>query len=154
MGGMSALKNPPSWVPGGYKLQHRFSGQASGGFHAAGEAQIAFLHALPVKQADTAYPLMVYIAEVPGQELDGTQGRAGTEVHLGLPGVKAIYHDGMWHVDGSALQSVGLDAAKEWRSGGVHSLTIHAPGRTVGIRARRDVGLEDLMAMARSLNLA
>ncbi len=151
---MSALKNSPSWVPSGYRLQHRFAGEAAGGFHGAGDDQVAFLHALPTKQHDPSYPLMVYAAAAPGRELDGTQGRAGTEVNLGIAGVKAIYHDGMWHVDGSMLESEGIEAAKAWRSGGVHSLTIHAPGRTVGIRARRDVALEDLVSMARSLDLA
>jgi hypothetical protein len=150
---MSALKNPPSWVPSGYKLQHRLVGQAAGGFHGAGDDQVAFLHARPVKQADHAYPLMVFVTAVPGQELDGTQGRTGTKVSLDVPGVTATYHDGMWFVDGDALQSVGLDAARQWRSGTVHSLTVHAPGRTVAIRARSDVALEDLLAMARSLSL-
>jgi hypothetical protein len=151
---MSALTDSPSWVPGGYKLQHRFTGEAAGGFHGAGNEQVAFLHGQPGNQADRSFPLMVYVTATPGQVLDGTNGRPGTQVSLGVSGVTATYHDGMWHVDGAVLQTAGIDAAKEWRSGTVHSLTIHAPGRTAGIRARRNVGLEDLLAMARSLNLS
>ncbi|HCT75464.1 MAG TPA: hypothetical protein DGG94_13210 [Micromonosporaceae bacterium] len=149
----SRVPGPPSWVPAGFKLRHRFEGEPSGGFHGAGNDQVTFLHSRLGKAEDNSFPLMVFVASAPGQQLDGTQGQAGTQVSLGILGKIGTYHDGMWYVDGAALQSVGLQRAKQWRTDQVHSLTIHESDRTVGIRARRDVALKDLIQIARSLDL-
>jgi len=151
---MTAIDNAPSWAPVGFKLQHRFTGQAAGGFNAAGHEQVAFVHSRIGKNDEYNSPLMVFVAAAKGQELDGTNGHEGTQISLGIPGATAIYHDGMWYVDGASLQEVGLDKAMQWRTDLVHSITVHAGDRTIAVRARRDVELKDMVQMVRSLDLA
>jgi hypothetical protein len=151
---MTAIHNAPSWAPLGFKLQHRFTGEAAGGFHGAGNEQVAFVHSRIGRDDEHNFPLMVFVTAAKGRELDGTNGHAGTEISLGLPGATAIYHDGMWYVDGAALHEVGLEKSKHWRTDLVHSITVHAGDRTVAVRAKRDVELKDMVQIVRSLDLA
>lgn len=146
--------NPPAWIPQGYKLRHRFEGEAAGGFRGAGREQVAFLHSPTGKRADPSYPLMVYVTPKNDLALDGTQGRAGTPISLEKMGKVATYHDGIWHIDGERPHLIGLAQARQWHTDEVHSLTIHTPHGTVAVRARRDVALDDLIKIAATVDLA
>jgi len=143
--------SPPAWIPRGYELRHRFEGEAAGGFHGAGQDQVAFLHSPTGTQADPSYPLMVYVTPKQDLALDGTRGRVGTRISFEKIGKVATYHDGIWHVDGERVHLTCLAQARQWHTNEVHSLTIHSADGTVAIRARRDVALDDLIRIARSL---
>lgn len=129
-------------------------GEAAGGFRGAGQDQVAFLHSPTGKRADPSYPLMVYVTPKQDQALEGTQGRAGTPVSVEKWGKVAVYHDGIWHIDGERVHLSGHGQARQWHTAEVHSVTIHSGGGTVAVRARRDVTLDDLIRIAHSLETA
>lgn len=96
-------------------------------------------------------PLLVYVSQTPGQVLAGTEQRAGVAVDLGVAGVTATYHDGMWAQDGAAVATLGDEQSMYWSTSGPHSITVRTTDQTLAVRGPRDVGVAELVKIARSL---
>jgi hypothetical protein len=141
----------PGRLPAGYAYRGRTDGPLAGGF--GGQAnQATLVHTRDRSPREHANPLTVHVIDVPQPALAGTEGRAGTPIDLGRPGVEAVYHDGMWHVDADVADESGVDAAFFWLTT-VHSITIRTGRRVYAVRAPRDLPLADLFAVAASLPL-
>lgn len=142
----------PRRLPAGYAYRGRADGPMAGGF-VREERQTAFVHTRDRSPAEHATPLTVFATDNRRHELAGTEGARGVRVDLGVPGVEATYHDGIWHVDADVADEHGVDKAFVWVTGHCHSLTVRTATRVYGVRAPRDVPLTELVALAASLPL-
>ena len=142
----------PRRLPDGYAYRGRADGPMAGGFVRA-ERQTALVHTRDRSPAEHHTPLTVFATDNPRQALAGTEGARGVRVDLGVPGVEAIYHDGIWHVDADVADEHGVDKGFAWLTGTCHSLTVRTATRVYGVRAPRDVPLAELVAIAASLPL-
>lgn len=140
----------PARIPDGFRLRNRVDGPVAGGFPPEAE-QTLLLHTRSWRMEDIRRPLLVFATPDVDQELIGTHDRAGTPVDLGIPGVSAVYHDGVWQVDADIFEAEGLDAAMRWDTTSVHSLTVRTADRVFGVRAPREIDVEELVAVVRSL---
>jgi hypothetical protein len=141
----------PSRLPAGFQLRRRIDGTAVVGFTGPnGEElpdQVTLIHTRGKQYLDWRFPLTVHAAAVPDARLFATEGRAGVSVDVGVRGVKATYHDGWWTPPASG------DGRPVWGVGNMHSITLRTADRAIGIRAPRDVPLDELVEVAKSLPL-
>jgi hypothetical protein len=152
MASLSSERINPAYITNGFKLRRRLDGAASGGFGESPD-QATLVHTRGWRYEDWSFPLMVHVTSAPAKALDGTEHRPGQPVDLGIAGVTAVYHDGVWALDAERAEVEGVDQAMYWNTV-VHSLTVRTPTLVYGIRAPLDVGLAELIRVARSLPLA
>jgi hypothetical protein len=140
----------PSYLPEGFKLRRRIHGVAAAGF-LDDPSQATLVHTRGGQLQHWSSPLLVYVSQTPGQVLAGTEQRAGVAVDLGVAGVTATYHDGMWAQDGAAVATLGDEQSMYWSTSGPHSITVRTTDQTLAVRGPRDVGVAELVKIARSL---
>jgi hypothetical protein len=143
MGDIKTEEIIPRFLPLGFRHMLRVDGPAAAGFPDVPD-QVTLAFARGRARHQTLFPISVHAADGLGLVLKATEKRQGTVINLGSD-TSAIYHDGWW----TAPAADG--AMPQWDSSSIHSLTIHTPTRTYGIRAPRDVSFDELIAVARSI---
>lgn len=146
---------PPSYVPDGYELRRQIEGAEAAGF---GEDpnQVALVYTRGWNSIDFANALTVYAAQPGGPALAATEKRLGVPADLGIPSVRAVYHDGLWAI-GSGEAQVNLEdgVTIHWERSAAHSITIHSSDGTYAVRGPKDaVPFDELARVAKSLHLA
>ncbi|GII97105.1 hypothetical protein Ssi02_73360 [Sinosporangium siamense] len=138
-----------SALPAGFEFRKALTGKTSAGFNAT-VSQVTLVHTRGAGERDWSYPLSVHIVQAPQAVLLCTEARSGVPVDLEIRGVKATYHDGLWSLpDGEAGAS-----APVWRTDQAHSVTVWTASLSYGVRGPRDVPVEKLLEVARSLPLS
>jgi hypothetical protein len=143
----------PAHVPYGYRYAFRVDGEAAAGFWGNAD-QVLLTYSF---HKEPSYPLSVYAAAGGGDEvLLGTEQRAGKPVDLGVAGVSAVYHDGLWSPGLGRDEHVVGQFVLHWDDQEWHSITIRAGDRVYGVRGARSNGVtfDELASVARSLPLA
>lgn len=140
----------PSRLPSGYRFRRRIDGSAGAGFP-RDAAQTAVVHLRGTDDVSVRTPLTVHIGLDPKLDLIGTHDRPGVAVDVGIAGASAAYHDGMWHVDADVADKIGWEHAFRWHVGDVHSVTVRTATRTYAVRGPRDVPLDELIEVVKSL---
>jgi hypothetical protein len=153
----------PSYLPQGYRLSQRVEGPAAQGFglgeeRAAAfrftEEQLAYVFRNGNEKEAWVHPLTVHLGSDPDWSLTATEHRRGEPVQL--PGVSAVYHDGMWTPAEAGGQDAEAPGGLTWVKNGTHSLTVRWSGGVWAARGsrRRGVSQADLVRMARSVAFA
>jgi hypothetical protein len=140
-------------LPLGYRLRSRFEGEDAGGFPGSPD-QLALIYTRGLGSDEAVYPLLVYVAARGGaKELVGTEGRSGSSVDIGVSGVTAVYHDGMWAPGPGPDERRLGELIIHWDTGDAHSITVSGGGRLLGVRGARSRGVlaRHLVTVARSL---
>jgi hypothetical protein len=139
----------PGRLPAGFQLRRRVEGTALVGFTGPqGQEltdQVTLIHTRGRGYLDSRFALTVHVTSTPAARLFATEGRAGISVDIGIPGAKAVYHDGWW----TPPETDGGRAV--WGVGTMHSITVYAADRVLGVRAPRNVGLQELLDVAKSI---
>ncbi|MEN3358348.1 MAG: hypothetical protein V7637_2330 [Mycobacteriales bacterium] len=139
----------PAQLPTGFQLRRRIDGTAMVGFTGPnGEElldQVTLIHTRGRQYMDWRFPLTVHVTSTPDARLFATENRPGVSVDVGIRGVKAIYHDGWW------TPPVSDGSGPVWGVGAMHSLTLRSANRVVGVRAPREVPLDELVRIAKSV---
>jgi hypothetical protein len=142
----------PRYVPTGYRYGFRVEGEAAAGFW--GNADQVLLNYTFHKEP--SFPLTIFAAAAAGGDvLHGTEHRTGMPVDLGVPGVSAVYHDGLWATGPGRDQQVVGQFVLHWDDREWHSITIRARDRVFAVRGARSNGVtvDELTSVARSLAL-
>lgn len=143
----------PGYVPPGYRLTTRLEGRGANAFGGAGDDQLL----LSYKRSDAevaVFPLVIYAARDSDGILFATEQRPGRPLSLGIKGVRAHYHDGMWAPgSGPDEQRIDDDITIHWSRGGVHSITGVAGRMAMAVRGpvTEATSFDELVAVARSL---
>jgi hypothetical protein len=139
-------------LPAGYRLRAEIEGYAAGAFR-GDPGQRTLVLTRGWDHSETHFPLLIHIGRVDAGPLLGTEGRDGAQVDLGVEGVHAVYHDGMWMPGSGRDQASDSGVVVHWNRNDVHSMTVSSPTQTFGIRGtrRRGVSVEDLRRLARAL---
>lgn len=139
----------PGRLPAGFQLRRRVEGNALAGFTGPqGQTltdQVTLIHTKGKSYLDSRFPLTVHMTSTPNARLFATEGRPGITVDVGVPGTRTVYHDGWW------TPPVTDGGRPVWGVGSMHSITVQAADRVLGVRAARNVGLEELLAIAKSI---
>lgn len=145
----------PSYVPDEFTFRRRLEGSETGGF-GDDPTQVGLIYTRGWDHTDSAYPLIVYAAQPVETDLAATENRPGVPVDLGIPGVQAVYHDGLWAFGpGEAQVNLEGGVTIHWERSGAHSITIYSPDGTYAVRAPKDtVAFDELARVAKSLNIA
>jgi len=151
MPALTAKMVKPESVPTGYAWRRQLEGASA---HALGRHpdQIVLVYTLGWTQEDWSWPLVVAAAPAGAPPLLGTEHRRGRHVDLGIPGVRAVYHNGIWVLGpGPDEQSFGAGVI-HWDSSTVHSLTVRHSDVTWAVRGPKTRGadFDVLVRMARS----
>jgi hypothetical protein len=142
----------PSYLPSGYQLRRQIVGDdaAHGLSNRAGDQVGAMMLVHTTGRTYREWllaALVVHVGLGPDGSLTGTEKKPGRRVDLGLPGVQAVYHDGMWAMGDDGVRPV-------WRTDAAHSITVRTSARSYGIRGPRSIGIGELVRVARSLPLS
>jgi hypothetical protein len=86
----------PDYLPEGYRSWTTVLGRDAGGFGATSDDQYSMTFARGSMPEEKANTLLVYRGPANSGELLGTQRHAGESVDIGVSGVQATYHDGVW----------------------------------------------------------
>lgn len=142
----------PSYVPPGYGLRWQIDGEIAPGFH-QDPTQTVGVYTRSWNPDDRTNPLMVCAASGIVTDLMGTEGHTGQAIDLGIPGITAVYHDGMWAPGVGREQWTMGNAPFHWDTTSAHSITARWQNRVIAIRAakNRDVGIAMLVKIARSM---
>ncbi|MGH3716314.1 MAG: hypothetical protein ACRDT4_23065 [Micromonosporaceae bacterium] len=152
MGHFATTEIRPTYVPERYQFRRRFDGAGAAGFRRDRGDQSTLVYTRGLEHSDATNPLVIHASPRARQELDGTEGQAGSQVEFGVDGVTAAYHDGMWEVDAAvAAELPDGETALTWRTGAAHSVTVWTSHHTVAVRAPASVSREQLVEVARSL---
>lgn len=147
----SVSPTQPSYVPEGFELRGR---TRSEGIRVLRNdpAQSAFVYTLGWEQEDWAYPLMIFIGSTPPGHLVATEDRSGELVELGVPGVTAVYHDGIWAPGNGDDERIFGATVIHWERAMAHSITASSDKGVVAVRGpkRRGVDFAELVRVARS----
>lgn len=142
----------PSSIPPDYRFAERVNG---GQCFGRGPNQLSLFYRRSTQSDDYHYPIVVYIAPPASTELSATEGGPSQSVDLNLPGVTAVYHDGMWAPGpGANVQDLGGQTLIHWETlNGFHSITAYGPNNTFAVRGpkNRGVAFADLLNIAKSL---
>jgi len=144
---------PAEDLPLGYRLRSRFEGEDAGGFPGSAD-QLTLIYTRGMSSDDAVYPLLVYVAARGGAtELVGTEGRPGSNVDVGVSGVTAVYHDGMWALGPGPDERRLGELTLHWDTGEAHSVTLNGGDRLLAVRGARSRGVlaRHLVTVARSL---
>lgn len=140
------LKQQPHHIPSGYALRQTFEGgiEPGFGFH---PNQVIRIYARGWSDRDWICPLLVVLATPDAPDLGATDRAHGSPIDIGLSGVSAIYHDGMW--------TGTPDAAPKpiWNTTYAHSITVRSSYIAVAARGNKRDGIDmaELIAVIRSL---
>jgi hypothetical protein len=137
-------------LPAGYYRFMELAPRASKGFGAAYD-RATVLFRWRYAGPDERNGLLLFVAAANDEPLIETDRREGVPIDLGLSGVHALYHDGVWsmhpHDDPTTVPRF------YWNTGNAHSLTVRGRATAYGIRGmrRQRVGLHELVEIARRL---
>ncbi len=103
-------------------------------------------------ERDWFCPLVVVIAPAGAAQLVATERRQGTPIDLGLPGVTAVHHDGLWTAPET---EIGAPAKRPvWNTTFAHSITARSMTLTAAVRANKQrVDTAELVRVLLSLTL-
>lgn len=144
----------PRYLPNGYSLWKVIQGAEAAGFgfsDSDDQYSVTYACGKMPEAKDTA--LTVFKGPLNATSLAATTGHSGEEVDLGIAGVTAIYHDGMWFIGPGDEQRVSGKLVLHWERGSFHSLTVRAPSDVWGVRGPKSIRLDkqELILVARSL---
>jgi hypothetical protein len=139
------LVQQPGYVPFGFEFRRKLDTTTEPGFgRDPNQAITIYTHGWD--EADWISPLMLVIGS-PGQSaLVGTENQLGDPVELGLGGVMARYHNGVWTAasDGSGRVV--------WNTEYAHSITASSPALRVAVRGnKRQVSIAELTRVLQSI---
>ncbi|WP_067458405.1 hypothetical protein [Actinomadura macra] len=141
----SSTQVEPKWLPPGFRFRRQIDGEAAAGFLGPAE-QTRLVHTKGWALADWSNPLVVHVTTEPDAQLLATENRPGVPINLGDVAAQAVYHDGTW-TDGDH------DLRPRWTTGLAHSVTVRTPTRVFGVIGPREISVEDLVEVAKSLPL-
>lgn len=143
----------PDYLPEGYRSWTTVLGRDAGGFGATSDDQYSMTFARGSMPEEKANTLLVYRGPANSGELLGTQRHAGESVDIGVSGVQATYHDGVWAAGpGPEERRVGQHTVIHWDRSIRHSLTVRTPSEVVGVRGPKAiVNADELAKIALSL---
>jgi len=112
------------------------------------EEQVVLVYTRGWSRDDFGAPLVVCIGAPGAPELIGTSPAHAEPIDVGLPGVEAVYHDGM--------VTARLDEARDfagttWTRGDTHSVTARSGRGTFAVRGPRELDRTELVATLLSL---
>ena len=141
----------PEHLPSGYAWRRQLEG-ASAQVLGRHPDQVVLVYTLGWSQEDWNVPLVVAGAPAGAPPLLGTERRRGRRVDIGIPGVEAVYHDGIWALGPGPDERRFGHGLIHWDSSTVHSLTIRHSGMTWAVRGPKTRGADfrTLVRMARS----
>jgi hypothetical protein len=148
----TAQVSGPSYLPSGYTLSQRVEGADAGGLGQSPN-QVGLFYRRGTAQDDWHAPLAVFTGPPGASDLVATENHPGEAVDLGVPGITATYHDGMWTIGAGPDQTQAGSVTLYWDTSTNHSITIRWSGGTAAIRGpkARGVGYDELTKMASSL---
>jgi len=142
------VERRPAHLPAGWSFRYALPGGREAGFGWIPE-QTVLVYTRGWERADFTMPLVVVVGRAGAPPLVGTEESFAQSVDLGVPGVDAVYFDG--------ITVPRLDANRDfagvaWRTGEVHSITARSAAGTFAVRAPRTVSREELIAVLVSLD--
>jgi hypothetical protein len=142
------LDRRPAHLPDGYTLRYTLEGGREPAFGWVPE-QTVMVYTRGWSPQDFTFPLMVCVGRADAPDLTGTSAEFGEQLDLGLPGVHAVYHDG--------IQTARLDDARDfagttWKRGDVHSVTARSASGTFAVRGPRSLPRAELVDTLLSLS--
>lgn len=144
------LERRPSRVPDGYSLRYTLTDGREPGFGWARE-QTVLVYTRGWSPSDFTFPLMVCLGRADGPDLVGTRADRAQALDIGVPGVEAVYHDGILT---PRLDSARDFAGTEWQQGEVHSITARSAAGAFAVRGPRNLPRDELVATLLSLSPA
>lgn len=142
----------PTYIPAAYSLGSVYKGVAAEGFGREQE-QVAYRYSRRDGQGDSHVPLIFYVGPVGAPPLVGTANHTGEPLDFGIPGVDAVYHDGIWSSGPGDVEAHIGPWLVHWIQNGVHSITARWSGGVYAVRGSylEDVSVDDLKKMIASL---
>jgi mitochondrial fission protein ELM1 len=142
------IERRPSYVPQGFALRYALPGGREAGFGWIAE-QTVLVYTRGWEREDFTTPLVVVVGRTGAPALVGTDEGFAQPVDVGVPGVEAVYFDG---ITVPRLDDARDFAGVAWRTGEVHSITARSASGTFAVRAPRTVSRDELVAVLVSLN--
>ena len=145
-------QGPPAYTPPGHTLANRIDGERAQGFGFESQ-QTAFWYKRSDGQGDSHAPLVAYAGPPGAPPLVGTYGGPTRPIDVGVAGVDAAYHDGIWTSGPGAIEThFGPSWVLHWQQEGVHSITARWSGGVYAVRGARfnGIGIDDLVKMIAS----
>jgi hypothetical protein len=142
------LERRPERLPSGYSLRYSLSDGREPGFGWVKE-QTVLVYTRGWAPEDFTFPLVVCVGRAGAPDPVGTSPDHGEPLDLGVPGVEAVYHDG--------ILSARLDGADDfagtaWQQGSVHSVTARSATGAFAVRGPRGLERDELVATLLSLS--
>ncbi len=157
MGALQLDAIKPSYVPTGFSFRRQLTGESVAGI-GKHQQQIQLVYTTGWDHDDWTHPVTIYIRPAGEASLGATEGRPGLDLDLGLPGSKAVYHDGWWAPETPPAGATRLQLI--WDATTVHSITVAYPEIQFAVRASRhaakrigDVTTVELVKVARSVQI-
>ncbi len=144
----------PAYLPSGYELSLRVHGSEAGGL-GMDASQTGTFYRRATAIEDWRSPLAVYLSGPGAPDLAATEKKQGEQIDLGIVGIKAVYHDGLWMLGQGAEQLDMGDVVVHWDSSTLHSITARWDGGTCAVRGPkgRGVGYDELINVVKSMFL-
>jgi hypothetical protein len=146
----------PSYIPAGYRLQAELFGPIFMAF--GGKAnQYRWTYTKGLRESHFTKPLFIYMSPPENSPvLAGTEKQRGQPIELGVPGTKAVYHDGLWQIGPGYDQRFTGDVFVHWDFSDQHSLTVRHDRVLFAARGSRlnDISVDELVRIAISFDYA
>src|SRR5207302_8265858 len=111
------IERRPSYVPQGFSFRYALPGGREAGLGWIAE-QTILVYTRGWEREDFTAPLVVVVGRAGAPDLVGTADGFAQPVDVGVPGVAAVYHDG---ITVPRLDEARDFAGVAWRTGEVHS---------------------------------
>lgn len=152
MTALAASPPKPAYVPDGYRFQAELVGQVFMGFHGDAD-QVRLTYTRGLRDRDFTRPLFLYISPPANSPvLAGTEEQAGQAIDLGIPGTRAVYHDGQWELGRGYDERYTGNVYVNWDFRNVHSVSVAHPQVLFAARGSREngIGMDELVRIAAS----
>jgi mitochondrial fission protein ELM1 len=144
------IERRPSHIPDGFTFRYALPGGREGGFGWIAE-QTILVYTRGWEREDFTTPLVVVVGRAGAPALVGTNEGFAEPVDIDVPGVDAVYFDG---ITAPRLDEAHDVAGVAWRTGHVHSITARSATGTFAVRGPRTVSRDELVAVLVSLSPA
>lgn len=144
------MQEPP-YIPSGYRLAWKTEGPVATDFidNRAGKS---YWYVSQAGNAAYAYALSVHYSTSAVGPLMGTSGRDGEVVDVGLAGLTASYHDGIWALGAGPYQRSDFGITLHWETAVAHSLSVFGAGLAIAVRGSKIHGItrDELVRIAQA----
>lgn len=140
------LFQQPGYVPSGFEPRRTLDSTTEPGFGRDPD-QVITIYTHGWDESDWISPLMLVVGTAGSSALVGTENRPGDPIDIGIPGVAAFYHNGVWTAasDGSGRVV--------WNTEYAHSISAASTALRVAVRAnKRQVSIAELTRVLQSVH--